>query len=60
MGNEFSSEKLRGHRPAYTRKEYSEMLASQFDVENIKKTKIQESYRLKGTKNMLRKGLWID
>ncbi len=57
MENEFSSEKLRGHRPAYTRKEYSEMLASQFDVENIKKTKIQESYRLKGTKKYVKKGI---
>lgn len=56
MKSEFISEKIGGHSPAHTRKEYSEILLRNFDINDKNKAKVQEEYKIKGTKKYIREG----
>lgn len=57
MKNEFYSEKMSSRIPKCTRKEYGEILLRHFDADNKNKTKVQEEYKLKGTKKYIGEGI---
>ena len=57
MRSEFISEKLNGHIPNCTRKEYSEILAVHFITEDRNKAKAQKEYQTRGTKKYIKEGI---